>query len=464
MDTISEIDITKHPKAKYLALADAIVTAITNGTLAPGDQLPTVREFAHKVGVTPGTVARAYRRLTESGRLEARVGSGTFVSTTTNDKPLAGMPAVVIPRDPEVLDLRSPTLPDVGQPALIKKAMLAAADDAGDSLFNYPNRTSDEAARIAVANMLNAFPVGTVDPHHVVLTYGGQHAIGLILQTVLVGQRPVIMTEDLSYSGLRHAARLQRAEVLSIELDAEGPIPASIDALCRRHPVQILATTAEAHNPTTIRTSPERRAQIVELARRYDFQIIEDECYALLPGDDASYRALAPERTWYVSSISKSFCPSLRFGYFIAPEANADFAIITARHNIFGVSQMILDVAARVLQSSENLTIRKSVFDLVTKRTQILADALAGQDLHWRPGLPFTFLQLPAGWRASGFVRAAEDVGILVRPADEYVLLGGRAPNAVRIAINAKVSQEMFEGACHKLAKMLREPPHSFDV
>lgn len=462
MDTIPDIDLSSYPKSKYLALSDAIQRAISTGKLTPGERLPTVRSFAQKVGVTPGTVARAYQRLTESGQLEARVGSGTFVSQLTETS-LAGMPAHELHADPDVIDLRSPTLPDVGQVGLIRDAMIETAAHVGATFHDYPSRTSDRGARVAVAKMLSTFPIGEVDPEHIVLTHGGQHAINLILQTNFSGTRPVMITEDLSYAGFRHAARLCRAEVQGIDMDEEGPIPASIDAICRKHQVQLMATSPSAQNPTTIRTSAARRAAIVALARKYDFQIIEDECYALLPNTEISYRSLAPERTWFVASISKSFCASIRFGYFIAPEAHLVQALISARHNFFGVSQPVSEIAQKVLAEPNNLKIREAVYAKITTRLEILAETL-GHALQWQPGLPFAFLPMPAGWRASSFVRAAESAGILIRAADEYVLLGGRAPNAVRIAIDAQISCTAFKTAALKLAQLLREPPHNFDV
>ena len=82
------------------------------GQLDPGQKLPPVREMAHQMQVTPGTVARAYRVLIDDGYLEAGVGQGTYVKQ---------LRASVLPPDDAPLYLRSPRLPDVGQVDLIRR-------------------------------------------------------------------------------------------------------------------------------------------------------------------------------------------------------------------------------------------------------------------------------------------------------------------------------------------------------
>ncbi|MDZ7909870.1 MAG: aminotransferase class I/II-fold pyridoxal phosphate-dependent enzyme [Gemmobacter sp.] len=142
-------------------------------------------------------------------------------------------------------------------------------------------------------------------PDDVALTHGGQNALLLMFLCCLRGDRPVILTEDLAYPGIRHAAKLARAEMVGVEIDDQGMMPDALEAACRRHSAQILVLTPEAQNPTTGRMSAVRRAEIVEIARRYDLQVVEDDCYSIAESDLPSLRALAPERTWYIGSVSK---------------------------------------------------------------------------------------------------------------------------------------------------------------
>src|SRR5690554_1162318 len=72
-------DLAGRTGPRYQAIADAIIEAVGGGALAPGDRLPPQRELAWRLGVTVGTVSRAYMLAEERGVLSAEVGRGTFV-------------------------------------------------------------------------------------------------------------------------------------------------------------------------------------------------------------------------------------------------------------------------------------------------------------------------------------------------------------------------------------------------
>lgn len=64
----------------YRQIIDQVMSGIASGTLATGDQLPTVRQLAVDLSVNPNTVVRAYRELEIRGVLETQQGTGTFIS------------------------------------------------------------------------------------------------------------------------------------------------------------------------------------------------------------------------------------------------------------------------------------------------------------------------------------------------------------------------------------------------
>lgn len=68
--------------AVYAQLVQQVRQAVVTGRLLPGDQLPAAREVSERTGINPNTVLRAYRDLEGSGLVEARQGTGTFVSAT----------------------------------------------------------------------------------------------------------------------------------------------------------------------------------------------------------------------------------------------------------------------------------------------------------------------------------------------------------------------------------------------
>ncbi|MDB6453104.1 aminotransferase-like domain-containing protein [Falsirhodobacter sp. 20TX0035] len=459
-DTNWRPDLTQYPGPKYLALSRALRDAVRDGVLTAGAQLPTVRDLAWKLEITPGTVSRAYQLATQEGLLAATVGRGTFVAATTPQlgptQPLFVESALIAQG---VVDLRSPSLPHLGQAGAIRAAFHALADRIEDDYVDYPTQVAETDLRQAVVQWVADRRMGPVEEEDVALTHGGQAAINLIMNCCLRGDRPVVLAEDLAYPGFRHAARLSRAETVGVELDQHGLRPDALEAACRRHKAQILCVTTEAQNPTAARMPEHRRSEIALIARAYDLQVIEDDCYSVSESAYPMIRAHVPERTWYVGSWSKSVSAALRFGYVICPRGMGTAGRMTAQHVSFAMPRPISELALELLQNGTAHTLRQRSQAEFAERLDLMVRALDGQDIAWQPGLPFVWLRLPAGWRASTFARMAQAAGILVRSADEYALVHGHAPNAVRLAVAGAVPRERFEQAMHQIRDLLLSPP-----
>jgi DNA-binding transcriptional MocR family regulator len=461
MDTSWQPDLSQFPGPKYLALNRALRDAIRLGDLAEGVQLPTVRDLAWRLSVTPGTVARAYQLAVQEGMLQANVGRGTFVAERTPR--LGPTQPLYLERDPLLpgrVDLRSPILPEIGQTPAFEDALRRVGSGQGGDWTDYPTQRRESALRECIVTWVADRLLGPVSPDDIALTHGGQNAILTILLCCLRGDRPVVLVEDLAYPGFRHAARLARAEVVPVELDEHGMVPDALEAACRRHGPQIICLTPEAQNPTAARMPADRRAAIATIARRFDCQIIEDDCYSLDRSDMPSIRALAPERTWYVGSWSKTVSAALRFGYIVCPVGLGEAGRLTAQHSFFAVSRPISDICLDLSQSGAAHELRDKVYAELSVRLQHTVRAFEAFDITWMPGLRYVYLRLPTGWRASNFRARADDEGVLLRTADEYALVHGRAPNAVRMALPGNVPLEIYNAAMARLVGLLRAPSY----
>ncbi len=457
--TIWTPDLTQFAGPKYLSLSRALREAIRSGTLAEGAQLPTVRDLAWSLGVTPGTVSRAYALATQEGLLAATVGRGTFVAA--REPRFGPTQPLLIEREPGgKLDLRAPRLPEVGQEAAIAAALQDLSRRVGPDWVDYTTQRAELPLRAAVCDWLADRQLGAFGPEDIALMAGGQNAISLILLCCLRGERPVVLAEELAYPGFRHAARLARAEVVGVETDAEGMVPDALEAACRRHGAQVLCVTPEAQNPTGARMSAARRHEIVALARRFDLQVIEDDCYSLSESDWPTLRALAPERVWHVGSLSKTISAALRFGYVVCPTGMGETGRITVQHAYFALAKPVSDICLHLFESGQAAAIRARVAEELAGKVRLVVGALGRFDLTWQEGLRFAFLRLPQGWRGSTFVREAEAAGILVRSADEYALSHGRAPHAVRLALAGNIADDTFARAMATLAGLLAKPPY----
>ncbi|WP_108814290.1 aminotransferase-like domain-containing protein [Loktanella sp. Alg231-35] len=463
-DTIWQPNVADAGKSKYKSLAQAIREGIVSGQLNAGEKLPPVRELAYRVGVTPGTVARAYSVLIDEGRLVAGVGRGTYVAGGAASAVAIARPPIMLdtPNNaPDRVHLLSPKVPDTGQSQLIRDGMQALSRELHpEHLLRYPTRETDLAAREAFQNEVSPDSVGHFGIDDIVTAHGGQSAIVMILQTILHGANPVIAVDELSYGGFRSAALLCRAEVVPLPWDDEGPVVAVFEELIKSKSVQVYFTASEVCNPTVKPTAPSRRAEMARVAERYGVHIIDDDCYRLMKTDriGPSYRALLPELGWYVSSPAKTLTAALRIGFAIAPQGWGQALVRTSTYHSFGVSRMITDLYAYMLARPELPEIIEGVKGRVAMDIRAAVNVLGGHRLNWSEDVPFLWLELPRGWRAAAFCKAAEASGVLIKPAEDFTLRDGRSVHAVRIAINGFMSHDAFTEAMDVLRRLLDQP------
>lgn len=453
------------PGPKHRALKQSIRVAIADGTLAPGARLPPVREVAWRLGITPGTVARAYKDLVDDGVLDAQVGRGTFVAEPgTATAALEETPDLVYSPATGEANLRTAQVADVGQAAVFHRLLTALPAPAPHAYSGYPAADHDADLRARLADWFGGPEHGDLLPEDMVLTLGAQHALVVLFTAALHGPRPIVATEELAYPGIRHAVALVRAGIIGLPFDDEGLLPDALDRACIEHGVQVLVTSAAAHNPTTIRTAPDRRAAIVEVARHHGLQIVDDDCFGFAAQAGPSYRRLAPERAWVVSSLSKSVSPDLRLGAIVAPPGRSLTVRSAAQQQYFGLPRPLIDLVRAALVSGEAAAISGRVKAKAAARIQATRTAFAGTGLRIRDGVPFAWLPMPRGWRASSFLRAAEAYGIRLKAADEFALIDGRAPNAVRLALTGERDDARFADALATLRRTLDRPPMEIDV
>ncbi|MEM6941770.1 MAG: PLP-dependent aminotransferase family protein [Pseudomonadota bacterium] len=476
MDTIWPSEALAKARPKYKAVVSMIRDRISAGQLQPGEKLPPVRELAWLLKITPGTVARAYTVLTDCGVLQAEVGRGTFVSEPDValshgiDAPPLNLVERELGRDgaadePETVNLFSPHLPDGGQSQLICQLLAQVAENPPSGVMHYPSRYSAKSAREAMVLWLRGSPTGAITQDDIVLCHGGQNGIMLVFQTILRGRRPVIFVEELCYPGFRRAGEMLRADIVSIKCDNLGIVPEALAEASRQHPEgQILCTSPEVHSPTCGFTPTARRREIVSIARKADLQILEDDCYRMGRAQGEGYRQLAPERGWYVTSLSKSVTPALRFGCAVGPKGMSNALHRAAEQSFFGLATPMVDLAAALLSHPKIEDVMDRSRAGVEAYVKCAVNTLGSFDLHWRRDVPFIWLLLPRGWRASAFCQAAEKRGIQVRAAEEFAGRDCATPHAVRMAINGGVPLARFEKAMESLRDLLEDPRDQISV
>lgn len=105
-------------KPAFLQIADVVRTAIARGALQAGDKLPPIRETAVNTRVNRNTVSRAYLELEHQGLVQARQGSGFFVTEDGANQEREARRQLVMEKIQELL--REAELSALSTPELIK--------------------------------------------------------------------------------------------------------------------------------------------------------------------------------------------------------------------------------------------------------------------------------------------------------------------------------------------------------
>lgn len=162
-------------------------------------------------------------------------------------------------------------------------------------------------------------------PEQVFLTTGAQQALNLLAH-LLLDPGGQVLTENLLYSGLQQAIAPFQPEVITVPTDADTGVDVEAVAavLAGGARPAFIYLISDGHNPLGVSLSAAKRAQLVELARRYQVPIVEDDAYGFLcyegPGVPP-LRALDAQWVLYAGSFSKILAPALRVGWLIVPEA-----------------------------------------------------------------------------------------------------------------------------------------------
>ena len=127
---------------------------------------------------------------------------------------------------------------------------------------------------------------------------------------------------QLSYPLLKQLARRLRLNLTPVRMDQGGMLPDSLEAACRAGGIKGLYLMPTCQNPTLAQIPEYRRRELVDICRRYDVMIIEDDVYALsLEHNLPPLASLAPERCCFIASTSEALSGGLRIAYLCPPDA-----------------------------------------------------------------------------------------------------------------------------------------------
>ncbi|MDA8455952.1 PLP-dependent aminotransferase family protein [Acidovorax sp. GBBC 3334] len=341
-------------------LAERFAERIRSRLLPVGARLPSVRECARQQGVSPYTVVAAYDQLLAQGLVEARRQRGFFVRDSVQKLPHAAgsiekiaikdvantsgatspLGAAVLPMSGSHINATtlirgmfhqasSKPQPGAGvfppawledarfMPAAVRRVTAGRALQDGSLVYGEPR--GDVGLRDALARRLADLNV-PAQPGQIITTVGATHALDIVSRTLLKAGDPV-MVEEPGWS-----VEFARLDALGMRVlpVPRGPLGPDLDVMaryCEAHAPKLFVSVSVLHNPTGYSLSPGHAHQILQLANRHGFHIVEDDTYGHIAPEHATRLSALDglRRTLYVNGFAKILAPNWRVGYLAAP-------------------------------------------------------------------------------------------------------------------------------------------------
>jgi len=459
-------EITSRNGPKYLAIADAIGAAVTEGELSAGAKLPPQRNLAYDLGVTLGTVTRAYREAERRGLVGGEVGRGTFVLGSGRPSGAERFIGPDAPAFDDGIDMvhAIPVLGMAGRELATTLAEIAAEPDI-DALTGYQFQGGLsrhlEAGRQWMSEMGYDAPVDRMT-----ITNGVQHGMMVALLTA-ARSGDVVLAEELTYPGFIHMARRLGYRLEGIAMDDQGALPDAFDEACRRTGSKVLYMTPALQNPCAAVTGMERRQALLDVARRHGAFIIEDDVWGpLLPERHPPMASLAPDLVYYVTGLSKCMAGGLRVGYIAAPEHLGEKLRATVRMTTWMTPPLMAEVATRWIADGTGARLtqwqRQRAAERVAQARQHLGPLegkLDGFSLAGHDNAHYIWMTLPQPWRNVDFKAEMEARGIRVLTAESFAVGRRDVPHAARLCFGAAKRLEDTDRALATIADVLTSAP-----
>jgi DNA-binding transcriptional MocR family regulator len=441
-------------KPRYVAIAEAIQDDVAEGRLLPAQRLPAQRQLARLLGLDFTTVARGYAEAQRRGLVESRVGEGTFVtaaaapSNTGGGRSESSDFSMNMPPEPCDLALWARLGADLElQPNGLVRAL------------RYHRFGGTDADKHAASEWLGRR--GVAPALEQVFVVPGAHAALLAIAMTLADRgQGVVLSETLTYPGMKAIAEQLWLQLVGVAVDQHGMSPAALQDACKRHKPKAIYLNPTLSNPTT-RTIPiERRHELVGVARTHGVPIIEDDPYSLLSERaPPAFATVAPEITWHVATLSKCLGAGLRVAYVVVPDARSgwNFASAVRAANVM-VSPITATLATRWIMNGTGDALLKAVQAETLERQALVASILPTELVTTDPAAFHSWLALPPRWSRSAFVGHMTSCGLGIVPSDVFGTQEP-APEAVRICLGGPAPRSIVRTALEFAAHALSGSP-----
>lgn len=439
----------------YLTLAEQFARAIEGGTLPIGARLLPHRKLADALGLSVQTVSRAYDDLIRRGLVAGEVGRGSFVLGPGSEARQPYLPE----RPGEVIDL-SILKPVVERMHLDRLrdgfAWLAENLSVASALSFRPNMVMPHH-RVVAADWLMRQDI-PAEAAGIALTNGATPAITAAIMAV-VPPGSGLAASALTHHTLRPLCTYLGLHLDGVAMDDQGMRSAALDEVARKGMIRAVYLQPNVINPLGLMMSADRRGELVEVARRHDLAIIENDILnVMIPDRAPAFAALAPERTIHICGFTKITVPGLRLAYLHSPARYA--TAVANRHLVANwlATPPMSDLLSHWVKDGTVAELAAWQARAMTDRHALASEVLGDGMPACHPNSLHLWLRLPDGWAEEGFVEQARLQGVAVAAGNAFHASEKGRSEAIRVSLGSTRAEDLRRGL-QVLSTMLREAP-----
>ncbi|MBF2003261.1 MAG: PLP-dependent aminotransferase family protein [Synechococcales cyanobacterium C42_A2020_086] len=442
--------LTHSDKHLYEQIADCLQSLIAEGTLQPGDRLPSVRKLHEQWSVSISTVLEAYRLLEDRGLISVRPQSGYYVKlklTTAPSEPQQTMPqpnacsvdnslafrVICTIRDSQTIKLGAAV------PSMELLPLAALNRIMGQVLRQQPNMAHAydvppgcEPLRHEIARRLMHAGC-SVSPKEIVTTNGTFEGVYLGLKAV-TKPGDTVAIESPTYYGLLEVLEILHLKALELPTHPrEGLSLPHLEAALYHKQIAACALVSNFSNPLGSCMSDVKKQQLVELLTQHQVPLVEDDVYGELHFQGSRPKALKSfDREGLVlhcSSFSKTLSPGLRVGWIVAGRYQAKVEQLKWVINQTTAIAPQLTIAAFLANGGYDRhlrQLRRAYQSQMTSMIQSICDYFPPETRVTRPsGGHVLWVELPVGFDAMQLYETALTHHISIAPGQIFSVSGG---------------------------------------
>lgn len=459
----------------YVQLFNLIKSMIIEGELKEHFKLPPIRKLAKRLEVNNSTVVSAYGLLEKRGYVYKKVGSGTFVSPILNNEnedeilekyvseeelKLMGQGQVHVPAN--MISFASATpMADLFPVKDFKILLNEVLDRDKGEAFGYQESKGYYPLRESLVAYMKSYNINT-EVENVQIISGAQQGIDIIAKA-LIGYKDKVIVESPTYTGAIGTFRSRGAKIISVPILKDGIDIINLEEAIKINKPKLIYLMPNFQNPTGYSYSLNKKKRILEIAKKYNVLIVEDDYLSDLnfsKEDNSTLKSMDKyDQVIYIKSFSKIFMPGLRLGFLVLPKEVYP-SILKAKHtsdiSTSGLNQRVFDLYLRKNIWKKHINMMEKVykerFEIMNKSIEKYFKDTDIEYITPNGGLNFWF-KLPNKISSYDIYNKAVQKNVLIVPGNIFFPVK-EENNYFRLSI-ASVYPEKIEEGIKILSKII---------